>query len=162
MSDVASAFSFRGWTVLYRVAIRDAELTTDWVLVRLRRALAGIGGTVADAPRGGRIHFVAPLARLTMTYVPIPTSFTGFVTVRSLTGAVEVAAATSVATPLLGYLGGIGGVIILDHRFPFSLTLYWCSIGFVMLAAIIHAFQLASALRTVACAGAGMGSDTAV
>ena len=161
MNRVVSSFDVRRLTLLYRIALQGSDLSMEWLAVRLRKALKDLGGSVDQAPIGDRIGFEAPLARLTMTRVNIPMSFSGFVHIRRLPGVVEVAAETSLATPILSFFGGLAGVALLYRRDMIGLGLYWSGVSFIALAAAIHLYQTINALRVVAEAGVAMEHDTA-
>jgi len=151
---IQSAFSFNGLILTHRTVRTGVDLTPEWALVRVRRALEDHRGDATGRTADGHLGFDDAVTSISLTGAILPSMVSGQVTAEAVSDGVAVTATASL-TPLLASSGVsvVGGAAFFIWRgiaiFPgFGLWLLVLS-----LAATWHLRQIRRVLQLVTTSG---------
>jgi flagellar biosynthesis protein FliQ len=152
-----SAYSWDGLTLTHRTVRTGADLSPQWALVRIRRALEDHRGEASGRPSDGRLAFDDSVSSISLTGAVLPSIVSGQVRAESVPDGIAVIATASL-TPLIAGLvvSLIASTVFFSWRKIAFTPGYWLWICLLALAGAWHLRQVARVLRMVTTAGTSL------
>jgi hypothetical protein len=152
-----STFSLKGLTLTHRTVRTGLDLSPEWALVRVRRALEDGRGDASGLPSTGQLEFDDAVSSVSLTGAMLPRMVSGHVTAQSVPDGVAVTATASLAPLLTGLVVSIvGGAAYFIWRRITIFPGFWLWLLFLSLAASWHLRQVRRVLRQVTIAGTSL------
>src|SRR5690242_9036942 len=160
--NVQTGFAWDGLTLTHRTVLTGTDLSPEWALVRVRRALQNHRGTTSGRPSDGELDFDDGVSSVSLTGAFLPTTVSGEVKAESVPGGVAVIATAS----LVPLVSGITISLILVEAYFYSRGLYvfpgyWIWLLFLTTAAGWHLRQIGRVLRFATTAGTDLNDGRA-
>jgi hypothetical protein len=152
-----TSYSWDGLTLTYRAVLTGADLSPEWALVRVRRALEENRGDAAGRASDGHLTFDDAVTSVSLTGAILPTMVSGQVRAQSVPGGIAVIASASLVPLLVGGVLSlaIGGAFFY-WRGLYVFPGYWIWLLFLSTAAAWHLRQITRVLRMVTTAGTSL------
>jgi len=152
-----SAYSWLGLTLTHRTIRTGADLSPQWALVRVRRALEDHRGEASGRPSDGRLNFDDSVSSISLTGAVLPSTVSGQVRAESVPDGIAVIATATLTSLIAGLVMSLvaSAVLFIWRRIPFTPG-YWLWICLLASAGAWHLRQVARVLRMVTTAGTSL------
>jgi hypothetical protein len=149
-----STYSLDGLTLTYRTVLTGTDLSPEWAMVRVRRALDDHRGESKGRPSDGQLDFDDSVASISMTGALLPNVVIGHVKAEKTPDGLAVIGTASLSNLLAGVVLSLAGITAFFawHEIVFT-TMYWIWIVLMLLAAGWHLHEIRRVLRLVTTAG---------
>ncbi len=152
-----SAYSWSGLTLTHRTVRTGADLSPQWALVRVRRALENHRGEASGRPSDGRLDFDDSVSSISLTGAMLPSIVSGQVRAESVADGIAVIATATLTSLIAGLVVSLiaSTAFCIWRRIAFTPG-YWLWICLLASAAAWHLRQVARVLRMVTTAGTSL------
>ena len=149
-----AAYSWQGLTLAHRTVLTGVDLSPEWALVRVRRALDEDHGEAEGSPSQGHMGFDEVVSHVSLTGSLIPRTVSGEVRAEAVPNGIAVIATASLVPLVVGLL--VSPLIlaaIFSWRGGDLWSTLWIWLPLLLLTAGLHLRQIARVLRVVTTAG---------
>ncbi len=152
-----AAYIWGGLTLTHRTVLTGADLSPEWALVRVRRALEDHRGDASGRPSDGHLDFDDSVSSVSLTGAMLPSMVTGQVRAESVPNGVAVTATASLVPLVVGVVVSPIAIstFFIWRRIPLFPGL-WLWLLFLAVAGVWHLRQIARVLRMATTAGTSL------